>query len=122
MYDKLKKRLKKKIWVISTIILLAYLVTLAFNLYAWATLLPFIIPTSILTLGIPIYDIIKHVNANSINDVNNITIEECPNIDEKVANEGDLLKEDYILPQDNDINLYLDDKPKIKTKGTINYY
>lgn len=54
-------KLKRKIWIISTVILTVYIACLIANPTIWTALLPVIIPSAILTVGIPGYAITKHI-------------------------------------------------------------
>lgn len=56
----MKKKLKKKIWIISSVILLTYIAAIILNPTAWIALLPIIIPAGILTIGLPAYSIIRN--------------------------------------------------------------
>ena len=56
----MKKKLKKKIWIIATVILTIYSALLIANPTIWTALLPIIIPSGILTIGIPTYAIVKN--------------------------------------------------------------
>lgn len=60
MKDKQIKKLKRKVWIISTIILISYITALILKPTALTALLPIIIPTALLTVGIPTYAIIRN--------------------------------------------------------------
>lgn len=60
MNNKKIKKLKRKVWIISTIILITYITALILKPTIITALLPIIIPTALLTLGIPTYAIIRN--------------------------------------------------------------
>ena len=60
MNNKKIKKLKIKVWIISTIILITYIIALVLKPTIITALLPIIIPTALLTIGIPTYAIIKN--------------------------------------------------------------
>ena len=60
MNNKKIKKLKKKVWIISTIILITYITALILKPTIITALLPIIIPTTFLTVGIPTYAIIRN--------------------------------------------------------------
>lgn len=64
------KKLKRKVWCISTLILGVYIAALIANPSIWMALLPIIIPTTTLTIGIPTYTIIKN-NKHQIKETSN---------------------------------------------------
>ena len=122
----MKKKLKRKIWIISATILLVYTIALISNPTIITALLPIIIPAAILTVGIPSYAVIKHLTEileeqnkiptktnYDINSNNQNQIKQEKNISPKVIhNEEQIIYEtDYQQSQQ--------DKPKVKTKGTI---
>lgn len=119
-----KTKLKKKIWIISSITLVAYIFLLATNPTAWLTLLPIIIPTGILTVGIPAYAIMKHTqeslenlsNQSSDFEKNNTNINEQSI--KKITTDKPIIQiNEFSEPQyEREVNK---EKKKIKTKGTI---
>lgn len=125
MNNKLKKRLKKKIWIISTIILLVYVTILILNPTILTALLPIIIPTFVLTVGLPGYAIFKYVKeileeksySKTIKD-DTQSIEQKQKLEKKVIESSE---EHIFLETDYEPNIYQEDKPKIKTKGTIHH-
>lgn len=123
MKKKKIKKLKRKIWIISAIILISYITALVLKPTALTTLLPIIIPTTLLTIGIPTYAIIKSLTeileeknktpTKINNDTNNQNkLEKEKNISQKTLSikKKQLYETDYQQPQQ--------DKPKVKTKGT----
>lgn len=117
----MKKKLKKKIWVISTIILSVYIGALIIKPTIWLALIPIIIPTTLLTTGIPTYAIIKNKKENIKNsytkvETNNKINEETKSINKTIADkpttniEINKLEEPHI-----ETNI---EKVKVKTKGT----
>ena len=121
MTDKKIKKLKRKVWFISTSILLIYVALLITNPSTWTGLIPIIIPASGLTVGIPVYSSLRH---NSLKKemkdktkeyINNVINNQTIKKNETVSD----YQQEVIIGVDNDINIK-SDKPKIKTKGTIN--
>ena len=115
----MNKKLKKKIWIISSIILTAYIGTLIIYPSSWLSLLPIIIPTSVLTIGIPTYSIIKCKKSKIEKTVEKpetkIKVNEFKtNQNIKQINKNYQLNPISEFRQEEKI----EDKPKIKTKGT----
>lgn len=119
----MKKKLKKKIWIISTTILLVYIAALIAKPTIVNALLPIIIPTTILTTGIPSYAVIKNLTEtleeknktlikNNTNTNNQNQLEKEKTISQKTLNNEEQIfyETNYQQPQQ--------DKPKVKTKGT----
>lgn len=125
MNNKLKKRLKKKIWIISTIILLVYVTILILNPTILTALLPIIIPTFVLTVGLPSYAIFKYVKEISEEKAYSKTVkDDSQSIEQKHELEKKVIEsseEHIFLETDYEPNIYQEDKPKIKTKGTIHH-
>lgn len=125
-----KKKLKKKIWITATAILLTYTTILILNPTIWVAILPIIIPTGILTVGLPTYAIIKSVKdsleqKNKKQDIltqeKNIETAKNIRIKEEITT-NNIIKENNATMQletqyKQDTNV--ENKPKIKTKGTI---
>lgn len=122
----MKKKLKKKIWIISATILLIYTIALISNPTIITALLPIIIPTAILTVGIPSYAVIKHLTEmlekqnkiltktnHDINSNSENQIKQEKNISPKIIH-----NEEQIIYKTNHQQSQ-PDKPKVKTKGTI---
>lgn len=121
------KKLKKKVWGISTVILLVYITTLILNPTAWTALLPIIIPSGLLTVGIPVYAITKNMK-NSLEKTENSSttiIEEQPINNEKekaaekeVVNAQTKINQSYINLE-SQYEPTKQEKNKIKSKGTM---
>lgn len=120
----MKRKIKKKIWIISIILLVIYIITLVINPSVWISLLPIIIPTGILTVGIPSYAIIRNTKEEieQIVEIHTKQIQECNTnqntkaIEKTATNNNQInaiLKPQYEQEQNQE------EKPKIKTKGTI---
>ena len=123
MNDKQKKKLKKKIWVISLVVLVTYVVALILNPTALTALLPIIISASILMVGLPAYAIIKSIKENfqTETEINNVT--EMDNIEpvlekEKTYDDSNIKENDIIIQETYEPS-YQKDRVKVKTKGTI---
>ena len=122
----MKKKLKRKIWIFSTSIFLAYITIFTLNPTIWISILPIIIPTGILTVGLPAYAIIKNVK-NSLEQKNKEQIVAT----EELNTENDQNIKIKEKPMNNNIEIHLEqetqfeqnsnqkEKPKMKTKGTI---
>ena len=121
MSDKKIKKLKRKIWIISTIVLIVYIYLLIVNPTIWSILLPIIIASSSLTIGIPVYN-----NFIKKNDKENMKIKTQEYIDNFISNNKTIEKEEtknnynnhLSIEEINSVGGELD-RPKIKTKGTI---
>lgn len=118
------KKLKRKIWFISSIVLVSYTVALILNPTSVMTLLPIIIPAGVLTFGLPAYAIIKNTKdsiekiptkTSVLNEDNNAI--KTKNKKEKFNNENN---EQLNIISEIQIEQNKSDKPKIKSKGTIN--
>ena len=118
---------KKKIWSTSLSLFAIYLTILIVNPNIWLILLPIIIPTGALTIGIPGYAIIK----NSKDSLEKKAKEQELSLKEDKENNCEIekTKVNTIKTENNEIENILDiqnekieikqEKPKIKTKGTI---
>lgn len=120
-------KLKRKIWIISTIILSAYIIALISNPTVWTALLPVIIPSAILTIGIPGYAITKHIKYMLEKETLKLSksedkIESLQNTkqtEKKVTNNiTENKKIDVVLEPQYEQTTIKKDKPKVKTKGT----
>ena len=111
-------KLKRKLWRISLLMLLTYITVLILNPSSLITLLPIIIPAGIITITIPAYTIIKNKKEPIKKEVNKL--------DNKKENQNNVKKTNSNnLINTNQINTTIEpqnkqEKPKIKTKGTIN--
>lgn len=126
MEERLKKKLKNRIWIISSISLSACSIVLLMTSAHWVTLLPIIIPAGIFTIGIPAYDIVKTTKENS-----NYLYKQPAVLKEKdIYSRKELRSNEMVIKQTNnmelDENLYpqyeleiTQDNNKVKTKGTI---
>ena len=65
-----KKKLKKKVWMTSALVLGVYITALIINPTIWTILLPIIIPTGLLTVGIPTYAVINRTHESLKKTVN----------------------------------------------------
>ena len=111
------KKLKRKIWFISTIISIVYSGALLLKPFLWTSFLPILIPAVSLTVGIPIYSIHKKRNLEEMDNNQkevNIPLESKQN---KVS-DSSTHTYGYFFSKEEDISP-IKDKPKIKTKGTI---
>ena len=108
------KKLKRKVWLISTLILGVYITALIANPSIWTVLLPVIIPTTTLTIGIPTYTVIKHNKQLVKETSNNETIINTNNETNKNINTEKTIKPMHIDITDNyQTNI---EKNKIKQK------
>jgi len=117
-------KLKRKIWLISTVVLAVYSICLIINPTVWTALLPVIIPTTILTVGIPAYAVTKHMKSMLETETLNYS-----NTQSKIENTN---KKENIITKNEDINKKINNhlelqyepiinkegKQKVKTKGT----
>lgn len=121
----MKKKLKKKIWIISAVILIAYITAVILNPTALIALLPIIIPSFGLTVGIPIYSITKYVKDSMEKETNTpvITAKEKntqnnQNIKQKEKTVTNKINNNALNTHyESEVNQ--EEKVKIKTKGTI---
>jgi len=107
-------KLRKKVLRMSLIILGLYIVAVVINHSALVTLLPIIIPTSILTISIPIYTIIKSTKGSLD------SLEFKPPVSEDKTKEVVLDKQEkknYVLVAEYSEEIKKE-KNKVKTKGT----
>lgn len=117
----MKTKLKRKIWTISTFILLTYITLLIIKPTVWTALIPIIIPSAGLTIGIPTYAIIKNTK-NNLEKTEQQTIykQETKNIGNKHTLKKDTTKTQEIYMNLENTNLETkQEKVKVKTKGTI---
>lgn len=113
-------KLKRKIWLISSIILLSYIVALVINPTTIMALLPIVVITGGLTIVIPAYAIVKNIN-NEINQKNNQCIKEIETNQYEKNKSFEAINEN-ISNKDYETNNYIEyndqlDKPKVKTIG-----
>lgn len=121
----MKRKIKKKIWIISIILLVIYIITLVINPSAWISLLPIIIPTGILTVGIPSYAIIRNTKKEieQIVEIHTKQTQECNTnqntkaIEKKATDKHQIRISNLIEPQYKIEEKR--EKNKVKTKGTI---
>lgn len=112
-----KSKLKRKIWLTSTIILISYIIALITNPTTIIALLPIIVITGGLTIAIPAYAIIKNTK-DIIKEKDNQYKEDIKD----VQNNNKSLSKENTSNKDYEINNYIEydnqiDKPKIKTIG-----
>ena len=121
MEKRLKRKIKNRIWLFSLFLLTCSLIGVITSPAVLIEMLPIMIPTSALTLGIPIYDISKYMRRSN----------KCMEIEPKTSNND--LDRDFEETDDCiDINSYSKDydsvdecyrttqeKNKVKTIGTM---
>lgn len=126
----MKKKLKRKIWTTSTALFLIYITILILNPTIWISILPIIIPTGMITVGLPTYNIIKNTrdyleqkNKEQKISTKKLNIETNQNMEiEKKIITNDIEREKFNhieLETQYEQNINQEEKPKVKTKGTI---
>lgn len=126
----MKKKLKRKIWTTSTALFLIYITILILNPTIWISILPIIIPTGMITVGLPTYNIIKNTrdyleqkNKEQKISTKKLNIETYQNMEiEKKIITNDIEREKFNhieLETQYEQNINQEEKPKVKTKGTI---
>lgn len=120
MEKRLKRKIKNRVWLFSLIMLMCSLIAVISSHTIWIKMLPIIVPTSTLTLGITIYNISKYIK------INNKSLEIEPKTSGNNLDNDCLQKDDY-TSIDSYSKIYVEDeyyeatqeRNKIKTKGTI---
>lgn len=122
----MKKKLKRKIWTTSTALFIIYITILILNPTIWISILPIIIPTGMITVGLPTYNIknsLKQKNKEQKISTKKLNIETNQNMEiEKKIITNDIEREKFNhieLETQYEQNINQEEKPKVKTKGTI---
>lgn len=121
----IKRKLKRNIWVTASLILGTYITILVINPSIWLLLLPVIIPSSFLTIGIPAFSIKKLLKGKKIElekgiNINNLKNDTIENVDVKTnATSLNNINLYHQVESSYELNNY--DTPKIKKKGTIHH-
>ena len=123
MEKSLKKKIRNKLWMLSSVLVVMYVSAIIINPTAWVALLPVIIPATSLTVGIPVYAIIRNTKEGLENLSSKTLVSEEKVIISKDDPTKNKLNEEILVEEQvvfyKDINETIIEKNKVKTKGTI---